>query len=99
MADRSAQTLASSPARPSRRSLQHWVHWALLSGVAASALLLSFGIVGVLVSGRPRTVGTPPPLPAVLRGVACGQGVDLLYLGLLVLMATPVLRVAVLAVG
>ncbi|MBV8557098.1 MAG: DUF1634 domain-containing protein [Planctomycetaceae bacterium] len=78
---------------------EHSVHWSLLSGLAVSALLLALGLGLALIRGGPRPEGPPHPLSALLRGAAHGEGVDLLDLGLLILIGTPVLRVAVLAVG
>ena len=79
--------------------LEHWVHHSLRAGLIVSGLLLASGLVSALIRGGPRPEGAPPPLPRVLRGAFRGEGVDLLDLGLLVLIGTPVLRVAVLAVG
>jgi hypothetical protein len=79
--------------------LRHAVHWALLGGLAASGLLLAVGLVVALVGKSPRPEGPPPSIAALLRGAARGDGTDLMELGLLVLIATPVLRVAVLAAG
>jgi uncharacterized membrane protein len=83
--------------RPNR--LQRLVHLSLLAGVAVSGVLLAAGLVVALVSGQPRPEGPAPPVAAVLRSAARGDGVGLLDAGLLLLIATPVLRVAVLAVG
>lgn len=83
----------------SEHRLEHWVHWSLLSGLLLSATLLSLGLIICLVSGQPRPLGPPPSVSTILRGVRHSQGVSLIELGLLVLMGTPVLRVAVLALG
>jgi uncharacterized membrane protein len=79
--------------------LEHRVHRSLLAGLAVSGLLLVLGLGVALSRGGPRPEGPPPSLAAVLRGALRGDGVDLLDLGLLSLIGTPVLRVAVLAVG
>jgi uncharacterized membrane protein len=84
---------------PDKHPLEHWVHRTLTSGVVVSGVLLILGLVLTLVRGEPRPVGPPPGLRAILRGVLNGEGMALLYLGLLVLIVTPVLRVAVLAIG
>jgi uncharacterized membrane protein len=81
------------------RRLERWVHWTLLRGLVVSGLLLVAGLVVALARGQPRPVGLPPSLRSVLSGAIRGEGVDLLDLGLLALISTPVARVAVLAVG
>jgi uncharacterized membrane protein len=84
---------------PARHPLEHWVHRTLTGGVVVSGVLLLLGLVLTLAHDEPRPAGPPPGLGAVLRGVAHGEGLALIYLGLLALVATPVLRVAVLALG
>lgn len=79
--------------------LGRWVHRTLLSGLVASGLLLASGLAVALARGLATRSGPPPPLRAVLAGATRGDGSDLLDLGLLVLIATPVVRVAVLAIG
>lgn len=79
--------------------LRHWVHYSLLSGLVASSLLLVAGLALVLMRDEPRPAGPPAALLDTVRGVLAGQGIAMLDLGLLALMITPVLRVAVLAVG
>jgi uncharacterized membrane protein len=83
----------------SQSHLEHWVGRTLLAGLIASGLLLVPGLVIVLVTAAPRPEGAPPALGELLRRGLAGDGVALLDLGLLTLMGTPVLRVAVLAVG
>jgi uncharacterized membrane protein len=79
--------------------VQHWVHLSLVTGLVLSGGLLILGLVVALLSGQPRLHGPPPPLRDVLRAAAAGEGDALLQVGLLVLVATPVVRVAVLALG
>ena len=79
--------------------LEHWVHWSLLSGLVLERLLLALGLGLALIRGGPRPEEPPPALTMLLRGAVRGEGVDLLDLGLLILIGTPVLRVAVLAAG
>ena len=85
--------------RESTERLAHWVHGALLLGVIASGLILTAGVY------RDPTLGTREPtsqnlaIPEVLRGSLQGEGIPLINLGLLLLMATPVLRISVLALG
>jgi uncharacterized membrane protein len=67
---------------------------ALLTGVLLSAAMLVAGLLVVWLrhEGRPNE---PPALSGVVRGVAAGRGTCLLYAGLLLLAATPILRVVV----
>ncbi|MBX6313696.1 MAG: DUF1634 domain-containing protein [Isosphaeraceae bacterium] len=90
--------MANANPSPARR-LERWVHWALLTGLVASGLLLALGLITALASGRPRPEGPPPPLALVIRAAVRGEGVGLIDLGLLALIGTPLLRVAVLAIG
>ncbi|SIN68314.1 Protein of unknown function [Singulisphaera sp. GP187] len=79
--------------------LEHWVHRSLLAGLALSGLLLVAGLVLVLMRGQARPEGRPPALAVMLQRGSTGEGTALLELGLLILMLTPGLRVAVLALG
>ena len=79
--------------------LGHWVHRSLLTGLAFSSVLLLGGLACAGARAQPRPEGLPPPMAAVARGAVAGNGTDLMILGLLVLMATPVLRVGVLGLG
>lgn len=83
--------------RPS--ALERLVHWTLLTGLAISALMLVAGLGFALGTGEPRPDGEPPSVSRIVRAAAGGDGVALLDLGLLMLILTPVLRVAVLAIG
>lgn len=78
-------------------ALHHRVHIVLRAGVVASGLLLAAGLALVL-AGDP-SGAIPTSVPAALRGALRGDGVSLIVLGLLVLMATPISRVAILAAG
>jgi uncharacterized membrane protein len=71
----------------------------LLSGVAASAVLACLGLLLVFVQQEPRPETPPPGLGTLLLAAMHGRGVAILDLALLLLMATPLLRVAVLALG
>jgi uncharacterized membrane protein len=77
----------------------HWVHYGLLSGLIVSGSLLVLGLVIVFSRQEPRPVGIPEVGFELLRHALRGDGVAVLNLGLLVLILTPVLRVAVLVVG
>jgi uncharacterized membrane protein len=82
-----------------RRGLARWVHRTLLAGVILSGVLLTAGLALSLARGQVAAEGTPPPVGELLHRAASGNGPALAELGLFVLMLTPVLRVAVLAVG
>jgi uncharacterized membrane protein len=74
------------------------VHWTLLWGVALSGLLLSIGLVITLVRMEARPEGLPLGFATLLRQAMRGNGLAMVELGLLALMVTPILRVAVLAI-
>lgn len=78
--------------------IDHLVHSTLLAGVSMSAILLMVGLFLVLVRGTPRPEAAPP-LSEILRQALMANGVDLIYLGLLLLMITPVVRVMMLIYG
>ena len=78
--------------------VDHLVHYTLLTGVSVSAILLAAGLLIVLVRGTPRPE-VAPPLSEMLHQAFMANGVDLLYLGLLLLMITPVARVMMLVYG
>lgn len=78
--------------------IDHLVHYTLLAGASMSAILLMAGLFIVLVRGTPRPE-VAPPLSEILRQAFMTNGVDLIYLGLLLLMITPVVRVMMLVYG
>jgi uncharacterized membrane protein len=78
--------------------LQHWVHWTLLVGLAASAVLLTCGLAAMLGQGHQQTP-RHESLGTLGREAARFHGPAITTLGLLVLMITPVMRVVVLLVG
>lgn len=82
-----------------RQVLEIAVHWTLLAGLAVSVVLMVIGLVLALGGGQPRSSGPPPPIASLLRGAFKGQGRDWIDLGLIVLIATPGLRVIVLGFG
>jgi uncharacterized membrane protein len=79
--------------------LRHWVHWALMAGVAASGALLVIGLILVFTFRQSRAEGSPPGLGELLAAALGGNGPAIIDLGLLLLICTPLFRVAVLAVG
>ena len=82
-----------------RKHLAHAVHLALLAGVAVSGVLLLLGLILVFARHQPRPEGLPPRFGALVAMSLDGDGLSILHLALLLLMATPILRVAVLALG
>ena len=69
---------------------------ALLTGVLLSGSILLAGLVSTMLGGDARP-DHPPHTGEIWRGVLRLRGSSLLYLGLLILAATPVLRVLVMA--
>ena len=85
--------------RDGSQRLAHWVHWTLLAGVCLSGVLLGLGLVLFFwhgqVSQAQANMGTPPSLD--LKNIE--NGIGLMQIGLLILIATPMMRVLVLALG
>lgn len=67
---------------------------ALLTGVSVSAAMLAIGLLTVWLRHEARS-NEPPVLSEVVGGMAQGRGTCVLYAGLLLLAATPILRVLV----
>ena len=80
-------------------ALRHRVHLVLQAGVVASGLLLVGGLVVVLAGAGDPSDAVPTSVAAAIRGALHGDGLSLIAIGMLVLMATPVARVAILAAG
>lgn len=81
-----------------QRRLSRWVHFSLLTGLIASGLLLVSGSV-IVVKNQESLPIASPSLRSLVSSAASGNGVAILNLGLVLLMFTPVVRVAVLIVG
>lgn len=79
--------------------LQRWVHRSLVAGLLASALLLAGGLLVTTMDRQPDEGETPQSLAVLVHSAARGEGAALMTLGILALMATPILRVGVLAAG
>jgi len=73
-------------------AVERTVRWVLLAGVGMSVALMSAGLVLGLLDGSafPRAVA---PLGGLLRGLAALEPGAYLSLGLIVLVATPFVRV------
>jgi uncharacterized membrane protein len=79
--------------------LARLVHVTLLAGVTVSGILLVVGLVLLFATHQSRPEGPPAELPRLLTSAPRGNGLAIINLALLLLMATPLLRVAALAVG
>lgn len=80
-------------------ALRHRVHLVLQAGVVASGLLLAAGLAVLLLGLDDASGDIPASISGAVRGALRGDGLSLIALGLLVLMATPIARVAILAVS
>jgi uncharacterized membrane protein len=80
------------------RQVDHLIHYTLLAGVSMSAILLTVGLFIVLIRGTPFPE-VAPSLSEILRQAFTADGVGLIYLGLLLLMITPIARVMMLVYG
>ena len=85
--------------RDATSRLRSAIHHVLRAGVVASGVLLVAGLAAIWLRGETLPGGLPASFGAVIRGALRADGPSLLALGLLVLMSTPVARVAVLAAG
>lgn len=88
-----------SAPRTARRALEHGVHLALFAGLLASGALLVAGLVVGLATHDVGPESPPPGLFTLIADAVGGHAVALIDLGVLVLMATPALRVVVLFSG
>jgi len=79
--------------------LRRWVHICLLAGVLTSGAMLVLGVGLAVHAHQPRPPAAPPPFDLLIRAVWLGDSLAVLNLGLLVLMFTPMLRVAALCLG
>ena len=100
--------LAAARLEQEERGLAVVVAWILVLGVVVSALVVAGGLGLLLLTGhtgyhnsfdprlitRPDSVAFPTRLDGVLRGVLELRSFAIIELGLLLLIATPVLRVA-----
>ena len=80
------------------RQVERLIHYTLRAGVSISAILLTLGLFIVIVRDTPRPE-IAPPLGEILRMAFTANEVGWLYLGLLLLMATPVALVMMLVYG
>jgi|SRR5580704_4909472 uncharacterized membrane protein len=75
------------------------VHVSLLTGLVISGALLILGATLSLASREVRPGQRPPGVRTIASQAMQGNGSAILYLGILILMLTPILRVLVLAIG
>ena len=80
-------------------ALARAVHWTLLIGLVCSALMMIAGLVVAFWKNQPRPEAQVTSVRELLRMAGEGHGVAWMELGVLMLLATPVLRVIVLAIG
>jgi len=85
-------------AAPHVDPLRHIVHYSLLGGVALSGLVLVIGLT-LGLGQTPVEHKTPPHLAVLLPLAFSGQSTAVLNLGLLILLLTPLVRVATLSLG
>lgn len=82
-----------------RDHLAGWVSWSLLIGVTLSGIVLATGLLLDPTRSVHEQAGQSVSIPDILKGSAHQDGVPMINLGLLLLMATPVLRIMVLGLG
>ena len=80
------------------RQVERLIHYTLRAGVSISATLLAVGLFVVIVRDTPRPA-VAPPLSEILRLAFTANEVGWIYLGLLLLIITPVARVVMLIYG
>lgn len=87
-------TTQPHPADPAEETgnLEHVIHQLLVWGVALSSVLILLGLLVALMSNQPVPTSVPP-LQQVLPEALALQPGGILALGLLILIATPILRV------
>jgi uncharacterized membrane protein len=76
-----------------------WVHLTLLAGVCLSGILLGLGLMLSFWHADASQVQTNARVPPAIDLKNLANGVGLMQIGLLILIATPMVRVLVLALG
>jgi uncharacterized membrane protein len=79
--------------------LEHAVHYSLLVGLVLSGLLLAGGLAAAWLSPAPARPIQPQALLKTVDDALGGNAGALMNLGILTLMATPIVRVIILACG
>jgi uncharacterized membrane protein len=85
--------------REGSQLLAHWVHWTLLAGVSLNGILLVMGLVLFFWHGPANHAHASVSIPQAIEWKNIEDGTSLMQLGLLILIATPMVRVLVLALG
>ena len=83
----------------SPRRLEHAVHYSLLVGLILSGLLLAGGLTAAWLAPAPARPIQPQALLKTVNDALGGNAGALMNLGILTLMATPIVRVIILAIG
>ena len=79
--------------------LRRMIHVILLGGVVTSGLLLVIGLVVVFAGHQPRPAEVPPSIGELVQRAAHGDGVAMIYTGLVLLMLTPLAQVTAATLG
>ncbi len=79
--------------------LQRWIHAILLGGVVASGLVLIAGLALVFAGHQPRPEEVAPSVGQLVKRVVHGDGVAVIYAGLVLLMLTPLVQVSAATLG
>lgn len=85
--------------RATSQGLGRAVHLSLLTGLLISGSLLILGTILSLAKHEARPDGRPSGVETIVSQAIHGNGIAILYLGIFILMLTPILRVIVLAFG
>lgn len=99
MNDKQSGSISGGEQNHGSHALARAVHWTLLIGLLFSALLMIVGLFVAIAKDQPRPESLINSVRELLRMGGEGNGVAWMELGVLMLLATPVLRVIVLAIG
>lgn len=94
-----AETISTTPAAASEERLERAVQRIAAAGMAVCTVLLILGLFRVLTAEASPAERARPDTAQLFRRLGSLDGVDLIDLGLLVLISTPVARVAMLGAG
>jgi uncharacterized membrane protein len=99
MKDKQSGSISGGEQNHGAHTLARAVHWTLLIGLLVSALMMIAGLFVAIAKDQPRPEALITSVPELVRMAGEGNGVAWMELGVLMLLATPVLRVIVLAIG
>lgn len=98
MAERSTETTQTQANDTKLRQAELIISYVLRGGVVISAAIILLGVLWfylqMAITGHP-TMGYPHSFSGIVRRLAHGEPLALVALGLVILLATPILRVAV----